>query len=356
LPNDFAKPNGPARSNDFSRGERPRPRNKDIEHPQIPVAPAVAPRKDYATPLAAPREDFAPRNAGRGGFSRTEYSRNERPRSRPEEPQQPVDDDYNEPQKAVGGIDAVQELLAKRPGLVHRVLFRKDSGDKRLYELQKKVKHLHIHHQQLEVAQLDELARPNQGVVALCHEREVATWESVRTDLFAALASQTPKTVAVIVNIEDPRNLGACLRSSLALGVDTVLLPSKGMCGLTPLAARASAGAISQLTLCRPDNLEGALSELVAAGYDLMGLDADTPFSLHDTPMKPHVVIAVGGEDRDLPPFIRKQCTKVLRIPMALAAHSYNASVALSIALYERARGAGFPDMLAPPAPPENVE
>jgi len=298
--------------------------------------------------------------AGRDGFNRDErprrteranFTRGERPRPRPVEIKDPTDEDYNEPQKAVGGIEAVQNLLAKQPGLVHRVLFRKDSGDKRLYELQKKVKHLHIHHQQLDASQLDELARSNQGVVALCHEREVSSWESVRTELFEALASKTPKTVAVIVNIEDPRNLGACLRSSLALGVDVVLLPSKGMCGLTPLAARASAGAISKLTLCRPDNLEGALGELVTAGYDLMGLDADTPYSLHDTPMKPHVVIAVGGEDRSLPPFIAKQCTKILRIPMALEAHSYNASVALSLALYERARGAGFPAMLAPPVP-----
>jgi|GEM_PF-474493 len=255
-------------------------------------------------------------------------------------------EDYNEPQKAVGGIGNVESLLKNKPGLVHRVLFLKDSGDKRLYELQKKVKHLHIHLQQLEASLLDEQAPGNQGVVALCHEREVSSWEAVRQDLFAALESGTPKTVAVIINIEDPRNLGACLRSAHALGVDVVLIPSKGMCGLTPLAARASAGALSQLTMCRPDNLEGALNELVTAGYALLGLDSDTPLSIHDAKFSAHTIIAVGGEDRDLPPFIRKQCTQVLRIPMTADAHSYNASVALTLALYERARSIEFQGML----------
>lgn len=266
-------------------------------------------------------------------------------------PVAPKDDDWNEPQKAVGGIREVEALLESNPGIVHRVLFQKDSGDKRLYSLQKKVKHLHIHHQQLEQRVLDQHTRNHFGVVALCHERGVSRWEDVREALFDAKQENIPTTVAVIVNMEDPRNLGACLRSCQALGVQTVLMANKGMCGLTPLTARASAGAMNQLTLCRPDNLEAALGELVALGFALVGLDADTPDSLHDTPMPAQTLIAVGGEDRDLPPFIRKQCTKVLRIPMATDAHSYNASVALSLALYERARQLGFPGMIGGEVP-----
>ena len=314
----------------YAPSDASRPRFVQDSQPK----PASTGNKDFSTPLRNPRPERAPK--------RFDSIR------KPQQDQSP-DEEYNEPQKAVGGVAEVEALLKSKPGIVHRVAFRKDSGDKRLYALQKLVKHLHIHYQQLDAEQLDDLVRPNQGVVALCHEREVATWEDIRLELFVALEKKEPKTVAVICNIEDPRNLGACLRSALALGVDAVLLPSKGMCGLTPLAARASAGAISQLNLCRPDNLEAALGELVSAGYDLLGLDSDTPDSLHDTPFSQHTIIAVGGEDRPLPPFIRKQCTKVLRIPMIEAAHSYNASVALTLALYERARSIAFAGMLAPP-------
>lgn len=232
----------------------------------------------------------------------------------------------------------VEELLTTDPTRIHRILFRLKSDNPKLYTLQKMARKLHIHVQQVEGRVLEQYAVPNGGIVALCHEREVLSWLAVRQDLFAAREAGTPKIVAVVTNIEDPRNLGACIRSCLALGVDTLLMPSKGMCGLTPTVARAAAGAMEKLRICRPDNLEGALSELVLSGYQLVGLDADTQTKLPNYEFSPHVVVAVGGEDRGLPAFIRKQCAAILRIPMMADAHSYNASVALSLGLYEVAR------------------
>lgn len=293
------------------------------------------------------RNDF--RRPGRNDSARPAPPREHRPAPRPFRPaEQPVEpaaniipslgDTDSAPQIAVGGMREVEELLRNEPNRVHRVLFRLKSGNPKLYTLQKLARKQHIHVQQVEGNLLDAYARPNQGVVALCHEKEVCNWDDVRADLFAACTQGTPKMVAVVTNIEDPRNLGACIRSCLALGVDILLMPSKGMCGLTPTVARAAAGALEKLPVCRPENLESALTELSAAGYQLLGLDADTPTLLPDHTFKNQVVIAVGGEDRGLPPFIRKQCHAILRIPMKADAHSYNASVALSLGLYEVAR------------------
>ena len=349
------------RAGQFTQGERPR-RETPSSFEQAPRREDSLRREEPTRREPSFRKEFAPRRESTGSYD-TPLQRPAAPQRSSAPYQRPAparidssreqDPDYTEPQKAIVGIPQVEALLKDKPGLVHRVLFLKDSGDKRLYELQKKVKHLHIHHQQLEAKVLDNFGRGHQGVVALCNEQEVASWESVRTDLFLALETNSPRTVAVVINIEDPRNLGACLRSAYALGVTTVLLASKGMCGLTPLAARASAGALGKVTLCRPANLEAALGELVSAGYDLVGMDTDTPLSLHGAHFKPHAVIAIGGEDRSLPPFIRKQCTQVLRIPMMPDAHSYNASVALTLALYECARDRGFPQMNDPPPAPE---
>ena len=242
------------------------------------------------------------------------------------------------PQVAVGGIKEVEELLNKSPLQVHRVLFMHKSGNPKLYELQKLAKRAHVHVQQVDSKILDSYARPNHGVVALMNEKELLNWMDVREEFFKARDTGEKKLIAVATNIEDPRNLGACIRSSLALGVDILLLPAKGMCGITPSVARTSAGALEKLRICRPDNLEGAIGELKMAGYQILGLDADTETNLADFQFADHVVLAVGGEDVGLPPFIKKQCDAVLRIPMKPEAHSYNASVALSLGLYEYAR------------------
>ena len=242
------------------------------------------------------------------------------------------------PQVAVGGIKEVEELLNKNPLQVHRVLFMHKSGNPKLYELQKLAKRAHVHVQQVDSKILDSYARPNHGVVALMNEKELLNWMDVREEFFKARDTGEKKLIAVATNIEDPRNLGACIRSSLALGVDILLLPAKGMCGITPSVALTSAGALEKLRICRPDNLEGAIGELKMAGYQILGLDADTETNLADFKFADQVVIAVGGGDVGLPPFIKKQCDAVLRIPMKPEAHSYNASVALSLGLYENAR------------------
>ena len=242
------------------------------------------------------------------------------------------------PQVAVGGIKEVEELLTKTPMQVHRVLFMHQSGNPKLYELQKLAKRAHVHVQQVDSKILDSYARPNRGVVALMNEKELLNWMDVREEFFRAKETGEKKLIAVATNIEDPRNLGACIRSCLALGVDIFLIPAKGMCGITPSVARTSAGALEKLRICRPDNLEAAIGELKMAGYQILGLDADTETSLAEFKFADHVVMAVGGEDVGLPPFIKKQCDSILRIPMKPEAQSYNASVALSLGLYECAR------------------
>ena len=242
------------------------------------------------------------------------------------------------PQTAIGGIREVTDLLERSPMQVHRVLFMHQSGNPKLYELQKLAKRAHVHVQQVDSKVLNTYTTQHHGVVALLNEKELLVWEDIREDYFKAKANGERKLIAVGTNIEDPRNLGACIRSALALGVDLLMLPAKGMCGITPAVARSAAGALDKMKICRPNNLEAAVGELKLAGYQILGLDADTETNLAGFEFSDQAVIAVGGEDVGLPPFIRKQCDAVLRIPMMPEAHSYNASVALSLGLYEYAR------------------
>ncbi len=276
---------------------------------------------------------FSQANTARPRFDKPRFDR-----PRPENVVRAIGDKDAAPQVAVGGLKEVEALLENEPLKVHRVLFMHQSKNPKLYSLQKLAKKAHVHVQQVDSKILDSYARPNQGVVALMNEKELLAWEDVREEFFNARDTGERKLIAVATNIEDPRNLGACIRSCLALGVDLLMIPAKGMCGITPSVERTSAGALQKMRICRPDNLEGAIGELKLAGYQILGLDADTETNLAGFDFADHAVIAVGGEDVGLPPFVKKQCDAVLRIPMMPEAHSYNASVALSLGLYEYAR------------------
>lgn len=267
-------------------------------------------------------------------FKKTSFSK----RPSPKNIAVAMSDTETTPQVAVGGILEVQELIEKEPYKVHRILFLHQSKNPRLYSLQKHAKRNHIHVQQVEARVLDSYATPNGGVVALCNEKSLLAWEDVAEEFLEAKAKKEDKIIAVATNIEDPRNLGACIRSALALNVDLLLIPAKGMCGITPTVARTAAGALEKLRICRPSNLEGVIKELKEKGFQVTGLDAATNISLAGYKFQKQVILAVGGEDQGLPPFIKKQCDAVLRIPMMPEAHSYNASVALSLGLYEISR------------------
>jgi 23S rRNA (guanosine2251-2'-O)-methyltransferase len=242
--------------------------------------------------------------------------------------------EFSKQQRAIGGARDVEELLRKKPGTVHRVLFKLKSGNIKLYELQKLAQQVNAHVQQVEEKILDKLTKRHNGVVALCHEKPVLPWNDTRKILLEAKQSNTPCRIVVAANLEDPHNLGACIRSSLALDVKFMLIPSKGSCGLTPTVERSSAGALEKMNICRPGNLEIALKELREAGYQIVGLDEKSETSIFDFKFSKHLVMAIGGEDKGLPPYIRKFCDSALKIPMSPEAHSYNASVALSLALY----------------------
>jgi len=243
-------------------------------------------------------------------------------------------EEFSKPQRFISGAKAVEEMLKKKPGLVHRVLFKLKSGNVKLYELQKLAEKVNVHVQQVEEKTLDKFTKRHGGVIALCHEKAMMPWNEIRQILMEIKQNDIPCKVVVAANLEDPHNLGACIRSSFALGVNVMLLPAKGSCGLTPAVERSAAGSLEKMALCRPGNLEFALKELKEAGYQIVGLDGRSETLITEFEFSKHLVMAIGGEDKGLPPYIKKFCDHVVKIPMSPEAHSYNASVALALGLY----------------------
>ncbi len=239
----------------------------------------------------------------------------------------------------VCGQHAVQALLESEPRRIQRLLLERGAGEPRLYELQKLAEQNGIPYQQLMGKELSAraLGRRHQGVVAICNVREFTDWSDLRQTLVGKLEFGEKPLVVVGAAIEDPRNLGAVVRTCVGMGVDALLLPRKGGCGLTPIVEETSAGSLSHLAVSRPNDLENVLDDLSGLGFLVVGLDARGE-EIRTVSFPGPVVLVAGGEDRGIPPHLRRPCDRLIRLPMRDHLQSYNASVAAAIALYEITR------------------
>ena len=150
--------------------------------------------------------------------------------------------------------------------------------------------------------------------------------------------------VLLLDSVQDPRNLGAILRTARAAGVAGVVLPQDRSAGITPVVASASAGCLFGLAVARVTNLVRAMEAAKSAGYWLIGLVPGANRSLYDLADLDRPALVVGGEGEGLRPLVRRTCDFEVSLPMAPGIESLNVSVATGIALYElcvrpRARG-----------------
>jgi 23S rRNA (guanosine2251-2'-O)-methyltransferase len=186
-------------------------------------------------------------------------------------------------------------------------------------------------------ATLDRLAETphHQGAVAVVPPYRYAAFEEV---------ARSGRGVLVLDSVQDPRNLGAILRTARAAGSGGVVLPQDRSVGVTSVVAAASAGCLFGLRIARVPNLVRAMEGLKAAGYWLVGLVPGAERSLFALPDVEPPALVVGGEGAGLRQLVRRTCDFEVALPMAPGVESLNVSVATGIALYElvvRPRGRG---------------
>ncbi len=243
----------------------------------------------------------------------------------------------------VAGLHAVDALLRASPAKVNHLVLQLGSQNAKLHDLQRRAEEHGIRIHQLPKPRLDQWFKGvHQGVLAFCNTRAYDDWAEVKKELVAAKRAGYAPLIVVPAAMEDPRNLGACIRSAVALGADAILAHNKGGAGLTPSVAKTAAGALESIAICQVTDIEKELKSLRNEGYAIVGLEEDGEVEAHKGRYEGPLVLVVGGEDRGIPPHIRRACTYVVRLPMAPGAHSYNASVALSLLLYEVNRSGDF--------------
>jgi len=234
------------------------------------------------------------------------------------------------------GVHPVEEALQSRPGAVERLFTSREkrAGLGRVLRLAR------ISGVPVTYLPRDLLARKigrrgaHQGVAA-----QVAPipYHDAEALCRAAIAAPAGWLVA-LDGVVDPGNLGAALRTCAAVGVDGVVLAADRSAGLTPVVAKASAGAVERVPVARDGRLPRRLEALGEAGFRVLALDprGERPWDRAD--LTGRIVIVAGGEQRGPRPSTLAACTERLAIPLARGVESLNVAVALGVLLFEAFR------------------
>jgi 23S rRNA (guanosine2251-2'-O)-methyltransferase len=232
------------------------------------------------------------------------------------------------------GVNPVLEALAAGTRHFDRLLVVKGLRGKRLAEAIRRATRLGIPIRFEMRETLDRHAGgvPHQGIIALVSEKPVLSLESLLADV------REPALLVVLDGVEDPRNLGAVLRTVEAAGADGVLLPERHSAGLSETVARSSAGAIEHVKVARVGNLVQALEALKQRNIWVVGYDAAGSERWDAVDLTRPVALVLGGEGRGMRRLVREHCDHLVSIPHFGHVTSLNVSVAAGVALYEAVR------------------
>ena len=237
----------------------------------------------------------------------------------------------------VFGIHGVRALLSAEDANIRRLVVAAGRRNADVETLAELAKERGIRVERIPRTALARIAHGgnHQGVAAERRSFVPAT----ECDLADRLPGLDNPLIVVLDGIEDPRNLGACLRTAEAAGADAVLVPKRGSAPLSSTVAKTASGALEHLFVVEVGNLARCLKWLREQGVWLAGgVEAGEGVPYTEVDYRGALGVVVGGEHRGLRRLTREGCDHLVTIPMAGATTSLNVSVALGVLLFEARR------------------
>lgn len=236
------------------------------------------------------------------------------------------------------GLHAVLAAIRRHPARVETVWLAEGRSDKRVAEIETAARAAAL---PIQRAGRDELDRMVEG---LRHQGAVARLRpggqgAAAEDFESFLAALPPKALLLVLDgVQDPHNLGACLRSADAAGVHAVIVPKDNSAPLSAVARNVASGAAESVPLYRVTNLARALRALKEQGVWLIGTADDAETALYDADLAGPAALILGGEGEGMRRLTREECDLLVNIPMAGSVSSLNVSVAAGVCLFEAVR------------------
>ena len=235
------------------------------------------------------------------------------------------------------GLHSVQAALDYSPNKIHKAWVDTGRQDKRLTQAIDNLLDLGIEPEKVDRKKLDRLAENNnhQGIVI---EVEMPS-ELTESDLKTAVENLTTTALFLVLdNVQDPHNLGACLRTADATGVHGVIITKDNATGITPTVCKVASGAAETVPVYQVTNLARTLRWLKGEGLWIMGAAGETAQTIYSTDFSVPMALVVGTEGKGLRRLTKEQCDVLVSVPMHGKVESLNLSVATGVLLYEAVR------------------
>ncbi len=233
------------------------------------------------------------------------------------------------------GLLPVIEALRSRRRSIDRILIASGSREARIREVVDLASERNVRIDRVENAQLVRLVGPDanhQGVAAIVAAADYADADEITEGLNA------DSLLLILDGVEDPRNLGAILRTAECAGVDGVFIPDRRAVGLTDTVAKSSAGAVEHIKVAKVANLNRLIEELKRRNIWVVGTSVDAELDHTGWDWTQSSALVLGGEGQGLHRLVAENCDVLVKIPMYGKIDSLNVSVAAGVILFEAQR------------------
>jgi len=238
----------------------------------------------------------------------------------------------------VYGLHAVESLLKHNHDSILELLVQQGRQDARIETLVTRAGRLNVGISEVPRSALDEQTggMVHQGIAALCKPLKLERSEGFLQQLLQQL--DHPPLLLVLDGVTDPHNLGACIRTADAAGVDAVIVPKDKSALMSATVRKVACGAAEVVPFIAVTNLARTLKALQQAGVWILGAAGEATQSLYQSDLKGPLALVMGSEGSGMRRLTREHCDLLFSIPMAGEVSSLNVSVATGVTLFEAVR------------------
>lgn len=239
-------------------------------------------------------------------------------------------------QHFIYGYHAVHAVLQMHPKIIVRLWLQSNRKDERIQTIQQLAEQSNLSIQRVSTRELNQVLKNSssihQGIIAQC--QQLPSYNE--SDLMHLIKTRgEPLLLLILDGVQDPHNLGACLRTANAMGVNAVIAPKNRAVGLTPTVRKVACGAAEITPFIPVTNLARTLRQLKQENIWTVGLSAEADQTIAQLALKGDIALVMGAEGKGLRRLTHKECDFLAKIDMYGTVSSMNVSVATAMALYE---------------------